>query len=258
MNKTSQIGGRSGNPFIARPWPGTRTRRKPVLLAWRKLAGRPGPARDTANSMSQPAPPPSAGPVYSGADRLRLYWLKDHGFLRVPWTNFHKLDADVWRHNHPSPARLAQLKAMGAVSVLTLRGSTSPPSVIEARACAELGLTFRALEMRATILPRREALLGLLDAFREMPKPMVVHCKSGSDRTGLASVLYLHVFKGVALPEARGQLSLRYIHNPLGRARVINRLLDAYDAEHRATGIGFENWLRDRYDPAALMVQGRD
>ncbi len=196
--------------------------------------------------MTQPAP-------FTPTDRLRLYWLKDHGFLRTLWTNFHKLDDDVWRHNHPSPSRLAQLKAMGAASVLTLRGDTSPPSQIEAAACAELGLEFQALEMRAIILPRKEALLGLLDALREMPKPMVIHCKSGSDRTGLAATIYLHVFKGVPLAEARKQLAPRFIHNPWGRAAIVNKLLDAYGAAHDATGIGFEDWVRSDYDQVGLM-----
>ncbi|GAB5445712.1 tyrosine-protein phosphatase [Gymnodinialimonas sp.] len=182
-----------------------------------------------------------------------LYWFKDHGALRALWTNFHKLDADVWRQNHPSPARLARLKAKGAASVLTLRGSTSVPSLLEAQACADLGLEFRALEMRAVILPRREALLGLLDAIREMPKPMVIHCKSGSDRTGLAATIYLHVFKGVPLDEARKQLGLRYIHNPFGRASIVNLLLDAYAQAHASTGIGFEEWVRDHYDQVGLM-----
>lgn len=181
------------------------------------------------------------------------YWLKDHGGLRAVWRNFHKLDADVWRHNHPSPARLAQLQAMGAASVLTLRGSTSVPSVLEAAACTDLGLEFRALEMRAVILPRKEALLGLLDAIREMPKPMVIHCKSGSDRTGLAATIYLHVFKGVPLAEARKQLGVRFIHNPLGRAGIVNILLDAYAAAHAETGIGFEDWVRRDYDQVAMM-----
>lgn len=192
-------------------------------------------------------------PVLSTAQRLHLYWVKDHAFLREVWTNFHKLDDDVWRHNHPSAARLARLKAMGAASVLSLRGSTSLPSRIEAAACAELGLTFRALEMRATKLPQPEALLGLLDALREMPKPMVIHCKSGSDRTGLAATLYLHVFKGVPLEEARKQLRLRYIHNARGKAGIVHLLLDAYATAHAETGIGFEEWVRTAYDPAALM-----
>ncbi len=204
--------------------------------------------------MTPPAQTPASGIAYSRARRLWLYWLKDHGFLRVPWQNFHKLDADVWRHNHPSPARLAQLQALGAASILSLRGWKSAPSVIEAQACADLGLTFRALEMRATRLPRRDVLLGLLDAFRDMPKPMVMHCKSGSDRTGLASAIYLHAVKGVPLAQARQQLALRYIHNPWGRAAVVNRLLDAYGAAHEATGIPFEDWVRDHYDPAALTV----
>ncbi|MBY4892488.1 tyrosine-protein phosphatase [Rhodobacteraceae bacterium N5(2021)] len=196
--------------------------------------------------MTQP-PPPSALRLWF------LYWLKDHGALRALWTNFHKLDDEVWRQNHPSPARLAQLKAMGAASILTLRGATSAPSQLEARACADLGLEFRALEMRAVILPRKESLLGLLDAIREMPKPMVIHCKSGSDRTGLAATIYLHVFKGVPLEEARKQLGLRFIHNPFGRAGIVNNLLDAYATAHATTGIGFEEWVRDHYDQVGLM-----
>lgn len=191
--------------------------------------------------------------LFTAANRLRLYWLKDHGLLRAVWRNFYKLDADVWRHNHPSAARLAQLQTMGAASVLTLRGATSPPSVMEAEACAALGLEFRTLEMRAVILPRREALLGLLDAIREMRKPMVIHCKSGSDRTGLAATIYLHVFKGLPLEEARAQLSPWFIHNPWGRAAIVNVLLDAYAEAHEATGIGFEDWVRNDYDQVGLM-----
>lgn len=197
--------------------------------------------------------PPSLIPARLSSARQSLhYWLKDHGLLRAIWTNFHKIDEDVWRQNHPSPARLARLQAMGAASVLTLRGSKSVPSVIEAQVCADLGLTFRTLEIRATRLPRPRALLGLLDAIREMPKPMVIHCKSGSDRTGLAATLYLHVVKGVPLDEARKQLSIRYIHNPLGRAGIVNVLLDDYGAAYTATGIEFEDWVRTEYDRDAL------
>lgn len=195
--------------------------------------------------MDRPAP-------LSGAKRLRLYWWKDHGWLRGLWTNFHKLDDDVWRHNHPSPARLARLKAMGAASVLSLRGGYAPPSLIEARACADLGLEFRALELRAFALARPEVLLDLLAALREMPKPLVIHCKSGSDRTGLAATLYLHVIKGVPLAEARRQLALRFIHVPWTRAGIVNAMLDAYAETHAATGIGFEEWVKTAYDPVAL------
>ena len=191
----------------------------------------------------------SASLPFTRAERLRLYWWTDHGWLRSLWTNFEKIDAEVWRHTHPSPARLAQLKAMGAASVLSLRGSTSPPSRIEAAACAELGLAFRPIAMRAHALPSKEALLDLINTLRTSSKPLVIHCKSGSDRTGLAATLYLHVIKAVPLGEARGQLALRYIHNPWGKAAIVNRLLDAYAAQAKP----FEDWVRDDYDQIGLM-----
>ncbi len=187
-------------------------------------------------------------PPLSVTKPRRLHWWNDHSFLRLVWTNFHKIDEDVWRHNHPSAARLAQLKAMGAASVLTLRGDGSFVSQIEAETCAQLGLVFRGISLRASTLPTRKAVVELIDALRDLPKPIVVHCKSGADRTGLAGAIYLHVFAGVPLEQAREQLSVRFLHNPWGKARIVHRFLDAYVAAHAATGIGFEEWVRTEYD----------
>ncbi|MEJ6395207.1 tyrosine-protein phosphatase [Gymnodinialimonas sp. 2305UL16-5] len=196
---------------------------------------------------------PSTAPLpFTPRQRLRFYWLRDHGFLRAIWRNFYRLDDEVWRHNHPSPARLAKLKAMGAASVLSLRGEGAPVSVLEAGACHALNLPFRGIGLSALTLPEPQALLELLDALRTMPKPVVVHCKSGSDRTGLAATLYLHVIKGVPLDQARRQLALRYIHNRWGGAGIVHALLDAYAAAHADTGIEFEDWVQTAYDPAAL------
>jgi protein tyrosine/serine phosphatase len=202
--------------------------------------------------MEPTAPPRSSETPFSPAEVRRLYWLKDHGVLRAVWRNFYKLDDQVWRHNHPSPARLAHLKAMGAASVLTLRGSKAAVSKMEATACAALDIPFRAVSLRALALPAQSQLIGLFDALHEMPKPLVIHCKSGSDRTGLAATIYLHAFKGVPLAQARKQLSLRYLHLPWSRARIVNRLLDAYASGHAETGIGMEDWVRNHYDPATL------
>jgi Protein tyrosine/serine phosphatase len=138
---------------------------------------------------------------------------------------------------------------------LTLRGEAlNPPNVIERRAASHLGLDLRFVALRAMVLPPPERLLRLIDLLRTMPKPMLVHCKSGSDRTGLAVTLYLHVIKGQPLDEARRALSWKYGHWSFGSASVVHRLLDAYAAAHTATGIGFEDWVRQDYDAAALMT----
>lgn len=210
------------------------------------ITGPRKPAHDTAGAMTQTTPPLSTLSTWF------QYWMKDHGLLRAFWRNFHKLDDDVWRHNHPSAARLARLQEMGAASILSLRGKDSTHSAREAVICAELGLEFHAIALRAVQLPQKAALLELIDALRDCPKPMVIHCKSGADRTGFAAIVYLHVFKGVPLEQAREQLALKYMHNPFGRAGVVNLLLDSYAEAHAATGIAFEKWVRDVYDPEAL------
>jgi len=186
------------------------------------------------------------------------YWLRDHAWLRAILPNTYRVDAKLFRSNHPGRRRLNALARKGVVSVLSLRGpARNTPFLLERAAADDLGLDLRFIRLRTNLLARPETLLELLQLLREMPKPMLVHCKSGADRTGLAVTLYLHVLKGVPLPEARKALSWKYAHFSWGKAGIVHAMLDAYQAAHEATGIGFEDWVRTSYDPDALTAQYR-
>ncbi|MDG4647136.1 tyrosine-protein phosphatase [Roseibacterium sp. SDUM158017] len=188
------------------------------------------------------------------ARRLLLeYWLRDHAWVRLFVPNFYKVDADLYRANHPGHRRLRIARDLGVKSVLSLRGDRGTvPTLVERQACDALGLDLQSVRMWTTKLVEGEVLLDLVDKLRHMPKPMLVHCKSGADRTGLAVTLYLHVIKGVPLAEARRALSWKYAHLSWTKAGIVHRVLDAYEADHVATGIGFEDWVRTRYDREAL------
>ena len=54
-----------------------------------------------------------------------------------------------------------------------------------------------------------EALLALMEAA---PKPLLIHCQSGADRTGLAAALYVAAVKRWGEAAAEAQLSLLYGH----------------------------------------------
>ena len=72
------------------------------------------------------------------------YYLMDHAFFRVWWTNFAQVAPGVFRSNHPSPRRLARYKAKGIRGVLNLRGADEfSPWILEEEACHSLGLTLR-------------------------------------------------------------------------------------------------------------------
>jgi len=48
--------------------------------------------------------------------------------------------------------------------------------------------------------------------MRDAPKPLLIHCKAGADRTGLASALYLGALEHQTRETAGWQLSILYGH----------------------------------------------
>ncbi|NOX74461.1 MAG: dual specificity protein phosphatase family protein, partial [Alphaproteobacteria bacterium] len=157
--------------------------------------------------------------------RFHFNWL-DHGILRIWWKNFHKIAPDMYRANQPSPERLAQFKDMGIKTILNLRGTSEHSHYLfEREACETLGLTLIDQRLYAADLASRAEILALIDAMAKIEKPCVMHCKSGSDRTGFAAILYLHLFCDVPLAVAMKQLHWRHFHLRLCAARKTASLI---------------------------------
>ena len=53
----------------------------------------------------------------------------------------------------------------------------------------------------------------LVEFLRDAPKPLLIHCRAGSDRTGLACAIYVAA-RGGSYHDAQEQLSLYYGHFP--------------------------------------------
>jgi len=193
--------------------------------------------------------PPVDAETWAKARTYNLWF--DHSATRMLWTNEVEIAPDVWRSNHPTPGRLLRLKERGIKSVLTLRGSSETAHYLTEKAyCAELGLTLHALGFSDKHAPSPSGLLALIDIFRRIEKPFLMHCKSGADRAGLASVIYLLVIEGRPLDEAQKMLSPRFLHFKGSKTGVLDRLFDVYRSEGQ--GRGFEDWVRDGYVPEAL------
>jgi protein tyrosine/serine phosphatase len=59
-----------------------------------------------------------------------------------------------------------------------------------------------------------EQLRKLVALLREAPKPVLIHSKSGADRSGLAAAIFQYAIASRSADEAGGQLSIRYGHLP--------------------------------------------
>ncbi len=174
--------------------------------------------------------------------------LIDHGWLRKRWHNEGQVADEFFRSNHPDAAALATWKARGIVDVISLRPSRGAVHAFEAEVCAELGLRLLNAPLTSREAPRAENLVKLLDLFDTLDRPVLMHCKSGADRTGLAAALWhIHV-EGQPVATARKHLSLRFLHVKFSKTGVLDRVLDAYAERLRSGPIAVRNWIENEYD----------
>lgn len=202
-----------------------------------------------------PALPDLSDPRVRRRALRRIDW-QDHGILRYLWTNLHEIAPGVFRSNQPHDARLALHARQGIRTVINLRGDRPIPRyLLEKESCARYGLTLLDVRLKAHQAPDRATFHSLFRAFRAAERPVLMHCKSGADRAGFASAVWLMVMEGQPVSVARRMLSFRFVHIRQTRKGILGHILDEYAAAHAQDGIGFEDWIETRYDSAGLQAR---
>jgi protein tyrosine/serine phosphatase len=190
--------------------------------------------------------------------RRRARWdfmFFDHGFLRKLWTNFHEVAPGVYRSNQPDTSRYPKLAEMGIKTILNLRGISPHSHYLFAVEGTEAnGMKMHSFGMQARKPVPRNELLKLIEAFRTLPKPFLMHCKSGADRAGMASALYRTVIIGDTPEQALKHLSLRYVHLKNSKTGVCDHFFEVYSARNAREAISMEDWITTEYDADALAA----
>lgn len=176
------------------------------------------------------------------------FHLFDHAILRGLWTNFDEIAPGIYRSNHPTRRRFRKYKRMGIKTVINLRGEDKFSFYLfEKEICEELGLTMIDAKLWARNASKKERIIRVIEAIRQAEKPLVFHCKSGADRTGLVGAIYLLVFENASIAEARKQLGLRYMHLKHTKTGIQDYIIDVFEARQALGPIGFEDWLHQEY-----------
>jgi protein tyrosine/serine phosphatase len=184
------------------------------------------------------------------------YLWNDHAYLRLGFSNAHRISDELVRANQPWPHQLARWKARGIRTIINLRGDFHRSFyALERDACRRLGLELVNFPMGSREVPSRERVLGAQRLFATIAYPALVHCKSGADRAGIMSLLYMHFRKGKTIREAMDQLHLRYLHVRQGKTGVLDYMFERYLAEGEPAGLSFVEWVKSpMYDPAGLRA----
>lgn len=148
-------------------------------------------------------------------------------FLQISG-NFHAVSpGKVYRAAQMDGQALARWKReYGIASVLNLRGPDAGADWYETeRAVSDrLGIRHMDFRMSAGSELTQDEVRRLLALMRDAPKPLLIHCKSGADRTGLAAALYVAAVDHRSELAAEWQLSLAFGHIglPLSQAWPMN------------------------------------
>lgn len=132
--------------------------------------------------------------------------------------NFHSvIPGELYRSAQPSPEDIARYaKKVGIRSILNLRGPNPGVDWYEAEVKQAKELNIQLIDIpllsRKKMTPEQEK--TLIEMMRNAPKPLLIHCAAGANRTGMASAIYLGLIKGEDPAAARQQLSPIYGHLP--------------------------------------------
>lgn len=200
-------------------------------------------------------------PIEGQAARLKAWanmLLVDHGIFRLAYLNAHRVTPRLWRAAQPSPGQIARFARAGVKTIVNLRGGREHGSwPLQREACERHGIRLVEFVLRSRGAPERETILGAKAFFDTLDEPALVHCKSGADRAGFFSALYLLIHEGRPLDEATAQLSLRYGHFRFAKTGILDAFFDTYRHEGAAKGMAFLDWVETAYDPQRLEREFR-
>ncbi|HYV39780.1 MAG TPA: tyrosine-protein phosphatase [Gemmataceae bacterium] len=178
--------------------------------------------------------------------------------------NFHTVvPGRIYRCCQPSPEQLERLIAdQGVRTIVNLRGPCDSFEwyLDEARIAHDHNVCLEDISFSAGRLPPVAEVRRLIEVLDHTAYPIVVHCRRGADRTGLAATIAVLLTADVSLEDACTQLGLRYGHIALGRPGQLDQFFAFYKKWLTAQGKMhskelFRQWALNHYCPGACWAE---
>lgn len=153
---------------------------------------------------------------------VRFWYLEEQG-------NFHPITpGEAYRSAQLDRDELDYyIRKFNIHAIINLRGQNEGDAWYrqEIETSRNLNVSHFDLDLSAEKAPTQSEVAELLRLFRIAPRPVLIHCQAGADRSGLAAALWKMVIDGLPKSEARDQLSIRFGHMPFGPTRVLDVFL---------------------------------
>ena len=132
----------------------------------------------------------------------------------------------------------------------------------ECRANQDLNVSQEDITLSANRLPAPSEMRRLIEVLDRTEYPILLHCRQGADRTGLASAIYMLLYTDAEYSVARRQCGARYAHVPVLSTVNMDRFFDMYEAWLKNRSLlhkpdHFRQWALHEYhaDPAPALIE---
>jgi len=160
-------------------------------------------------------------------------------FVAVGWfahiiigDNFHAITPGVaYRSGQVGPEHMARYAAKyGIRSVINLRSKVPERRWYqeEVAACRKLHIEHYNFGLSASNPASPDMLDKLVRLFKKVPKPVLIHCKSGADRAALGAAMWQVAMEGKPPSEAKKAFSIRFGHIWFSRSASLRDSFDKW------------------------------
>jgi protein tyrosine/serine phosphatase len=135
-----------------------------------------------------------------------------------------QLDIDEFEH---------YVKKYNIRSIVNLRGENpeKPWYKEEITFCDANNIKHYDISLSASKAPSQEDVRKLMEIFKNAPRPVLIHCLAGADRSGLVAAMWKVIVDKEPKSEAEKQLSLLFGHFPIGKTAAMDRFFQNWDPE---------------------------
>jgi len=128
--------------------------------------------------------------------------------------NFYQIDDEFFRSGNPSKEAFRELESLGIMEVINLQTYHSDDDEAQVT-----NVTLHRIKMNAHRITE-EDVVEVLRIIKDRKGKILVHCKHGSDRTGLIVAMYRIVFQGWTKEDASDEL----INGGYGHHRIFRNI----------------------------------
>ncbi len=160
----------------------------------------------------------------------------------------------MFRSNQPYPFQIKRdIKKKNIKSIINLRGERHCSSYyLEKKTCEENGIKLYNFPISSRDIPDKSKLIGFKELLDRVEYPCLMHCKSGADRAGLASALYLIYKRNYSLMLASNQLSLKHLHIKYAKTGILDHFFSELIKKDIVNSSNFLSWLESDYNKENL------